>query len=415
MYGAIAPPFVALETYRWNTATLKAGKTVELADGTFLQIEAVIQNLATDEVTLRGLIFKRCTAFEGEFKRDVNEVAAVFVVQLDDPRSEKEQNLMQVRLEQVVKLRKLVVTNYPSPVHRYNKDDVPPATTDEKMKYIRDNESLATRWKHVTYFENAQQRKANRTSRNNFHFRKIVSVTRDECSLDMHLDPDTLKYAWRGETTIGGAGGRQDNVPRDLGHSVDDDDMLIDEIRSSPPTLRPDGRKYTFIDVFCGCGGATCGANLAGFHIKLGVDIDRSAGESWQRNNPDAKFYHMSAQDFCRLGDLDGGLIADVVHLSFPCQFFSPAHTRAGPNDVANAIVVTVLEKILKLTKPRIVTLEETDGLLRRHRDYFNGMVETFTKLGFSISWQMVNMVNFGVPQSRKRLIMVAAWYFPPF
>lgn len=56
--------------------------------------------------------------------------------------------------------------------------------------------------------------------------------------------------------------------------------MLIDKIRSSPPALRPDGRKYTFIDVFYGCGGATCGVNMAGFHIKLGVDIDRSVGES---------------------------------------------------------------------------------------------------------------------------------------
>lgn len=94
MFGAITPLFVALEAYRWNTATLKAGKTVELVNGTFLQIEAVIQNLVTDEVTIRGLVFKRCTAFEGEFKRDVNEVATVFVVQLDNPRSEKEQNLV---------------------------------------------------------------------------------------------------------------------------------------------------------------------------------------------------------------------------------------------------------------------------------------------------------------------------------
>jgi len=59
--------------------------------------------------------------------------------------------------------------------------------------------------------------------------------------------------------------------------------------------------------------------------------------------------------------------------------------------------MVMVLEKILRLTKPRIVTLEETDGLLRCHGNYFNGIVKTFTKLGFSLLWQIVKMVNFRV------------------
>jgi len=48
-------------------------------------------------------------------------------------------------------------------------------------------------------------------------------------------------------------------------------------------------------------------------------------------------------------------------------------------------IVVTVLKKIPKLTKPRIVTLEETNGLLHHHRNYFNNIVKMFTKLGFSL------------------------------
>jgi len=63
------------------------------------------------------LIFKRYTAFKGEFRRDVNKVARVSVVQLNDPCLEKEHNLVQVRLEVVVKVYKLVVTSYLSPVH----------------------------------------------------------------------------------------------------------------------------------------------------------------------------------------------------------------------------------------------------------------------------------------------------------
>jgi len=144
----------------------------------------------------------------------------------------------------------------------------------EKIEYTRDNKSVVARWKCVAYFENTQHHKANQTSRNNFHFQKILSVTRDECSLDMHLDLDFLKNAGHRETTIRGAGGRQASGPRDLGHLVDDNNMLINEVWSLPLTLRPDGRKYTFINVFCGYGGATCGANMAGFHTKLGVDIN---------------------------------------------------------------------------------------------------------------------------------------------
>ena len=55
-----------------------------------------------------------------------------------------------------------------------------------------------------------------------------------------------------------------------------------------------------------------------------------------------------------------------------------------------------------------MVTLEQTDGLLNRP-EWFRSLVMMFTDLGFSLSWKVLHGVEYGVPQTRKRLFLLAA------
>lgn len=173
-------------------------------------------------------------------------------------------------------------------------------------------------------------------------------------------------------------------------------------------TISKAHKRYTFGDGFCGCGGSSRGARMAGLRLKWAFDNEQDMCESYRLNFPEARVMCISAFDFAMKNNHDCKV--DILHLSPPCQFFSPAHTTQGQNDELNTAPSFVISALLRKTQPRIVTLENTSGLEQRHHLYLNAVIQQFTSLGFSIRWKVVDLRGFGVPQTRRRLIMIAAW-----
>ena len=168
-------------------------------------------------------------------------------------------------------------------------------------------------------------------------------------------------------------------------------------------------RRYTFGDCFCGAGGMSRGAVNAGLRIAWGFDFSLPACKSYQLNFFGTPIYHVSANEF---SNCKRDLKVDICHLSPPCQFFSPLHTSIGKNDELNTASLFAIEALLKKTKPRVVTLEETAGLVKigLHREYFNAVINMFTSQGFSVRWKVLCCADYGVPQQRKRLVIIASW-----
>jgi len=77
-----------------------------------------------------------------------------------------------------------------------------------------------------------------------------------------------------------------------------------------------------------------------------------------------------------------------------------------------NTASLFAVSELIKLCRPRIVTLEETDGLVRKKdsRQYFNALINMLTSLNFSVRWAILPLVEYGLPQTRKRLIVIASW-----
>ena len=178
--------------------------------------------------------------------------------------------------------------------------------------------------------------------------------------------------------------------------------------RESPETSTF-GQRYVFGDGFCGAGGTSRGAVMAGLHVDWGFDNNEHACNSWKLNFPYAKTHCLWAHELATHRTMNPTV--DVLHLSPPCQFFSPAHTTAGKNDEQNTASSFAITYLLKKTKPRIVTIENTSGLVSRHVIYMNAVVNLFTSIGFSIRWKILNFADFGVPQRRYRLVVMASWY----
>lgn len=173
----------------------------------------------------------------------------------------------------------------------------------------------------------------------------------------------------------------------------------------------PDGsnqQRYTFGDCFCGAGGTSRGAVGAGLHVKWGFDFNLSACRSYALNFYAAGVYNIWADQFAMLPTEDHKV--DICHMSPPCQFFSDAHTVLGKDDDMNTASLFSVYQLLQKVKPRVVTLEQTSGLLRRHSEFFNAVVLMFTAQGFSIRWRLLHCADYGLPQHRVRAFMIASW-----
>ncbi|KAI9786460.1 MAG: hypothetical protein M1839_006920 [Geoglossum umbratile] len=166
-------------------------------------------------------------------------------------------------------------------------------------------------------------------------------------------------------------------------------------------------RRYTFGDAFCGAGGTSRGAKMAGLRVEWGFDFAENPISSYQSNFFGAHAYHASADLFTQLQDDDHKV--DILHISPPCQPFSPAHTVDGKDDETNEASFFGAPEIIKKTRPRIVTLEQTSGLVERRDRWFTAMIHSIAELGFSVRWKVVNLADYGLPQARKRLILIAS------
>ncbi|EPS35406.1 hypothetical protein H072_11226 [Dactylellina haptotyla CBS 200.50] len=183
-------------------------------------------------------------------------------------------------------------------------------------------------------------------------------------------------------------------------------------------------RRYTFADYFCGAGGASCGAKMAGLNILYGMDSWEPAIKSYAANYGQSKAIQADICDFVagtsNVKLQAQKLHADVVHISPPCQYYSPVHTNPGRDDEKNEVASLVILELLKVVRPRIVTLEQTFGIsnTRKFRDHFTIFINQFVCNNYSVRWAVKDATEYGAASARRRLIIIASApgeTLPPF
>ncbi|KAL4945122.1 hypothetical protein BDV06DRAFT_209741 [Aspergillus oleicola] len=222
----------------------------------------------------------------------------------------------------------------------------------------------------------------------------VQYLTHDEADADFRTKPDALRRCWRGETVRFGSEENDQAV------------IVLDGTRQSQQTDLKLQRGYTFGDGFCGVGGVSCGAELAGLHIKWAIDKCPKAAATYRMNFPTADCQESDIFSFLTNGQ---ELKTDITHGSPPCQTFSSAKTKASINDDANSACIFSGGDILRKAKPRVHTMEETSGLLERHEEYLCAVIHYVLETGYSVRWAILNCVGYGVPQLRRRLVVIAS------
>lgn len=174
-------------------------------------------------------------------------------------------------------------------------------------------------------------------------------------------------------------------------------------------------KKPTAIDLFCGCGGLTQGLKDAGFRVAGAVDINPLAVKSYKSNHKRLKVWET---DICQLkvaevkrhlklrkGQLD--LLAGCP----PCQGFSSMRTlnkSHAVKDARNDLIFEFLRFVEELM-PKAVMLENVPGLRSDRR--FRRFCKRLRELGYDDKFDVLNTADYGVPQRRRRLILLATRY----
>lgn len=160
------------------------------------------------------------------------------------------------------------------------------------------------------------------------------------------------------------------------------------------------------IDLFCGCGGLSLGFEMAGFETILAIDMweDAIITYNTNRKNKVGKCIDISNLSDDELKFYRGkckGVIGGP-----PCQGFSTVGKR-DKTDPRNQLYKQYC-RVVELVNPDFFLLENVKGLLTLADGYFkNDIIKRFSKLGYNVSYQVLNASNYGVPQNRERIFFI--------
>lgn len=168
-------------------------------------------------------------------------------------------------------------------------------------------------------------------------------------------------------------------------------------------------KRYTVLDLFCGCGGLSKGFEMAGYEIVLGVDFNEPALKTYAYNHHGSKTLcgDLSAPEtFDKIDSILDGRKIDVIIGGPPCQGFSLTGPRQF-DDERNKLYLAMIETVRRY-KPMAFLIENVPGMATLYKgEVRDEIVKRFTKMGYNVNNKILCSADYGVPQIRKRLFFV--------
>lgn len=163
------------------------------------------------------------------------------------------------------------------------------------------------------------------------------------------------------------------------------------------------------IDLFCGIGGMTHGLIKSGLNVIAGYDIDESCRYAYEVNN-DSKFINSDISNLTgnSLAKLYSDKTIKVLVGCAPCQPFSKhTHKVKNRNEDKKWGLLYEFGRLIKELEPEIVSMENVPQIEKQN--VFIHFVEILEKLGYHVFTKTVLTANYGVPQSRRRKVLLAS------
>lgn len=433
---------------------LEVGMSVEFDDKDFLRIRYIYKHNFSQEVLLKGDLLRR---FKPAvlFPWTLNELCIFMQPNSGSTEPMAGTSLVCRPASEVRRVREVIFTNLPFPACSFRGDMkwYTQDPSDQQWKpnalVVREQAVLVCRWKLVEYWNVAKKKVEQRdikqlrqsegdpgktqletVKRRNFfrqHNKQEVStgLKRHFESIDISSDDepeevttkvrktfitDTFKQTKNGSfhsrhrESVSIESSKIKAKPRKLPNSMRSGGVAPRSTLSGP-------REWIGGDICAGAGGMSRGMELGGLKVNFLLDRDADRCKTLRRNWKREYVVEMDITTF--VGKLVKGKLSlqvDVLHLSLPCKFWSPAHTRAGKEDQGNHDILFSVQEILEYCRPRIVTFEQTSGLRTHHPFYFVAFIRIITSLNYSLTEKIINCAEVGNAQPRPRLCIIASW-----
>jgi len=168
---------------------------------------------------------------------------------------------------------------------------------------------------------------------------------------------------------------------------------------------------FNAIDLFAGCGGLTQGMRDASFLTKVAIEVENFAVRAYRLNHPDTHIIQKDIRDvnINEIKQIIGGTPLHLLAGCPPCQGFSSVrrlNKRQYIEDERNNLIMEYFRMVKEL-KPLTIMMENVPGL--KNYDLFKEVVKKLDKLGYNLKIEIVNAHEYGVPQNRRRLVMIGS------
>lgn len=167
------------------------------------------------------------------------------------------------------------------------------------------------------------------------------------------------------------------------------------------------------VDIFSGAGGLTTGLKAAGFHVVAGVEVEQHAISTFKLNHPETRVFKQDVTSVTGndlVSETGGNGIALLAGCP-PCQGFTSLTSKYRRTDPRNRLIGE-LARLIEEAKPQTLMMENVPGLEQKGKRLFNNFVRRIEAAGYVAEWEVLQVADYGVPQSRRRLVLLAGLGF---
>ena len=165
------------------------------------------------------------------------------------------------------------------------------------------------------------------------------------------------------------------------------------------------------VDLFCGIGGLSYGMKSKGFKILKGFDLDKTCQYAFEANN-DAIFTYMDIRQVTKedIVPLYSRGAIRVLAGCAPCQPFSSYTFKNKNKDQEKYNLLDEFGRLVREVQPDIVTMENVPAITSfKLKSVLADFIQTLKEEGYHVNYQVVFCPNYGIPQTRRRLVLLAS------
>lgn len=166
-------------------------------------------------------------------------------------------------------------------------------------------------------------------------------------------------------------------------------------------------------DCFAGCGGMTLGFKNAGYKVVGAIEVDSDAADVYKLNHSTTKVWvsdirNLTVREVMKKLRLRKGQL-DLLGGCPPCQGFSTLRTKNGNRRIRDRQndLIFEFERLVLGLKPKLVMMENVPGLLLDNR--LKKFRTSLRRAGYEVKAEVLNVAQFGVPQRRRRMVLLAS------